>query len=391
VLASCHHTIAARESSLTIDLSAVNFILVESIAPLIAEIAGREAAGLQTLLRLPRSGDVRQALRAWDFAATLKRVTKRPFVEFVDRRDHRYFRGFGGDRGSTADSYGLEVHDQAGSEFVLVPRVWRNMPLRYWNVRDLFVEGDLPRFQSAVRDETSRWKQDAGVSAVLEHHLGPFFGYVWSHIVHEAMSNAFRHGSANSVVAAAKADWSDKSQRDTHFMLAFWDDGVAMYETLRRASTLDRITAPGYELSGNVAYDVKHVKERESVQRSKKTSRELPTGSSSDEDFFLATLFPGVTADPDGRSHAPHPDVASNNPSAALAGMGLANLVNAAVDVLKGSVAFRSGSLFMNIRGAKRSRAAPRTIAPAGVYSAKIERRWPIFGNVVTVRLPLRS
>jgi hypothetical protein len=71
--------------------------------------------------------------------------------------------------------------------------------------------------------------------------------------------------------------------------------------------------------------------------------------------------------------------------------MGLANLVNAAVDVLKGSVAFRSGSLFMNIRGAKRSRAAPRTIAPAGVYSAKIERRWPIFGNVVTVRLPLRS
>ncbi len=67
--------------------------------------------------------------------------------------------------------------------------------------------------------------------------------------------------------------------------------------------------------------------------------------------------------------------------------MGLHVLVNTVVDVFGGSLAFRTGSLFMNIRRADRSDDEAK-------YRAKIARASdavpPFLGNMLTIRLPIR-
>jgi hypothetical protein len=137
------------------------------------------------------------------------------------------------------------------------------------------------------------------------------------------MSNAFRHGSAHSVIAASKADWDDKSKKDLHFMLTFWDDGVPMYGTLRQGLTSGGITAPAFSISETLHYDVGFTDASGNQRRFQKASRDLPTVNSPDEEFLLGTLYPGVTSDPGGKFHVPHPDVEHSEPLAALAGMGL--------------------------------------------------------------------
>lgn len=389
LLSPFHHSLPTAKSPLAIDMSGVNFMHVECFPPLIAEIAARQSEGLLTTIRLPRSAAVRQSFRTWDLARILRLVTGTPFIEFVDRRDHRFFHGLGGDL-STRE-YGLETHQLHGERISLPPSARRTMPLKHWRVSDFFVEGDPLRFQRAVLDETQLWREDAGMRAVLEYHLGEFYGHVWTHIIHEALSNAFRHGSATSVVAAVKADWTDRTQKDAHFTLSFWDDGKPMYETLRAGLAADGIVAPAFAMSEELGYHVKHTA-RGVARAFDRTSRDLPTVDSPDEEFFVAALYPGVTSDPEGRLHVPHPDVGSSESLAALAGMGLANLVNAAVDVLKGSVAFRSGSYFMNVKAAALPRGHGQSKEKrAGQYAVKTEYRWSSHGNIVTVRLPLRG
>ena len=168
-------------------------------------------------------------------------------------------------------------------------------------------------------------------------------------------------------------------------MLSFWDDGRPVYETLRKGLVTEGIVAPAFSQSEPLQYKGKYSDGTGNARSFVRSSREIPTEHSEDEEFFLAALYPGVTSDPTGRFHVPHPDVAKSGQISALAGMGLANLINAAVDVLGGSVAFRSGSYFMNVK------ADPKARGASGQYSVKTERRWSIYGNLVTVRLPLRK
>jgi hypothetical protein len=392
VLADAHDVECPPIDELTIDMSAVRFMHVDCVTPLIAEFAARHKLKLATRLRLPRSLEVRQALRTWDFARAIRLVTGMKFIDIVDPRDHQYFQGLGGDlRGRV---YGLETYSIKGAIVSLPPLTRRFMPIRHWAVRDVF-SGDATGFQRAVLDETSRWREDPVVRASLRYHLGAYYGYVWTHIVHEAMSNAFRHGAAKSIIATSKAD-PDPSGRDVHLTLTFWDDGLPMHETLRAGVKNEHgILGSAFGKSETLQYRVR-VRDRNDLRFKRDfiaSSDIAPSSEAPAEEFLLATVYPGLTADPFGRFHVPHPEMGNAGELPTLPGMGLANLVNGAVDVLKGSVVFRSGEYFMNVKASSRSR-QPSTLSAKAVktnYAVKIERRWPICGNILTVRLPLRN
>jgi hypothetical protein len=121
-----------------------------------------------------------------------------------------------------------------------------------------------------------------------------------------------------------------------------------------------------------------------------KTSKELPTQKSSDGELMLATIFPGITSDPQGIKHFVHPKLADHarladsDGSESLPGRGLANLINGAVDVLGGQVTFRCGKYFMSVEPAAKT-------AKDVNYAVEIERRHQFAGNLVTIRLPLQD
>jgi hypothetical protein len=169
-------------------------------------------------------------------------------------------------------------------------------------------------------------------------------------------------------------------------MLSFWDDGLPVHETLRHGLAKDGIIAPAFAIAEPLTYRVKHTSLSGASRTFERLSQDLPTRDASDEEFLLAALYPGVTSDPTGVFHAPHPEVTGK--LAGLAGMGLANLINAAVDIFHGSAAFRSGSLFMNVKATPTPRGAVRK---SGRYAVKVDDRWAFNGNLVTVRLPLRK
>src|SRR5262249_34553576 len=137
--------------------------------------------------------------------------------------------------------YGIEdrytLRDQEIAVRKPTKRFWS---FRSWDTGDFKIESDPSRFKRAVLDESERWADDAVVREILVKHLGKFHPYVSSHVVHEAMSNAFRHGGAQSILSVSQGDFDKKANRDRLLTIVFWDDGIPAYRTLKNCLEQDR-------------------------------------------------------------------------------------------------------------------------------------------------------
>jgi hypothetical protein len=106
---------------------------------------------------------------------------------------------------------------------------------------------------------------------------------------------------------------------------------------------------------------------------------------------LFATLLPGMTCDPFGEDFAVDPEVLKHDVRFGRRGMGLFVLINAVAEVLKGSVAFRSGRYFMNVRETT-PKEREETRAELRVrIEERPERLPPFLGNMLTVRIPVIS
>jgi hypothetical protein len=388
-LADAHEGTGGLVPRLLIDLEAVEFILVECLATIIAEVGQRQRAALGTVIRLPLSRDVRGFLRDWGFAPTFRKTTGVSLMAMVERRNLLKINELDSRAsGREPHRYGYDKVYQTQSGPLRVPvDMHRYFGFRHWQPID--IPGDPLRFKRVVIDECNRWVQDPVVTGVLKAQLGEFYNYVSGAIIHEALSNAFRHGGASSVLMVTKGEPRPGSRFNRFLTLVFWDNGRPSYETLR--SRLDQgaeIKGSAYADNPHLAFKVKAPFEGGLVGQRTYTSDVPPQVSAENWELFLSTLYPGITCDPSGLSHF----------DMSVPGRGLPNLINGAVDVLGGSVAFRSGEYFMNVKPfGKRPQitqldgggigSAP--IAPR--YSVKVDHSWKFFGNMVTVRLPIRA
>jgi hypothetical protein len=380
------HNRTDTPANLIIDLSGVQFILLECLAALIAEIGARQKLGLTSLLRLPQSRDLYEFLEEWNFPDALQQISGIPFSDFIIRSDitllEEHKRAH-----QTSVRYGLEetyvFRDQQIRVRKPTKRFWS---FRYWDTADFQIDSDPSRFKRAVLDESERWADDAVVREILIRHLGKYHPYVSSHVVHEAMSNAFRHGKAESVLSVSQGQFDKKSKRDRVLTIVFWDDGIPTYRTLRhRLDQNQSIEGSAYKSSPELKYWAHF----DGVPQLK-SSKELPKAHSSDQELMLASVYPGISSDPEGSKHFVHPrlkehaQLTGSDGSESLPGRGLANLINGAVDVLGGHVTFRCGEHFMTIEPAAKT-------AKGVNYAVELERRHPFPGNLITIRLPLQD
>jgi hypothetical protein len=377
-----HHARDDAPAKLLVDLSETQFILLECLPALIAEIRARHRRGFATLIRLPKTRYIFEFLQEWGFWDALQQTCGIPFNDFVIQEDLLLLSEFQTARQKSERYYGAdEKWVIRGEEYRVPIKSRRFWSFRYWDTASFRVASDPSRFKRAVLDESERWSEDPVVREILVRHLGKFHPYVSSHVVHEAMSNAFRHGRAQSVLSVSQGDFDKKAQRDRLLTIVFWDDGIPAYRTLRdRLNRNLGIKGSAYDSSPELKYALRY-----NGSDRLSSSKELPVHGATDAELMLATIFPGVSSDPEGNEHFTHPDLGANGESEiVLPGRGLANLINGAIDVLHGEVTFRCGEYFLGVEAPNRKNANSN-------YKTTLENRHPFNGNLITIRLPLQA
>jgi hypothetical protein len=195
--------------------------------------------------------------------------------------------------------------------------------------------------------------------------------------------------SAVAPLADGRRGRPDGVSRDAHFTVSFWDDGKSMTSTLKSAIDLDQKNVrQKYPTDLDTNYLFKYYEGQNLVEEQALDST-LPLDSATPlRLLLLAAIFPGVTCDASGKGHRVHKELEKAEPILATLGMGLFALVRTVVDKFDGSVAFRTGKYFMNVKRAKGNSRKEQ-------YQVKIVAKPPttpaFLGNLVTVRLPLQG
>lgn len=408
-----YRTAGEEPQRLCINLGATRYVEIAALQIITAHVAARSRRNLITKLRLPSDSgglNVRHFLRRWQYAAALQDVTRCSFDTFVDKRDLQYFVGSAG-TGDAGDPYAPQVvrYTDRHREIVYSRESYRFFKFTTWQLSDrsdkaAIIEDERRRWKSVQQVVVETLRRSLKIAPTASEHSSSIDTekYLVGRVMLQAMTNSLRHPRASVLQASshmAQTAITDKTAAsgfrlaDSHFTLVYWDDGNPMHSTLREA--LNEQRAIHFESENAATYLAIHKNELDKTEHvSVKRSNDIPTRASSDEDLLLATLFPGVTCDVSGQSRVQSRDLEREDRLLAVPGHGLFVLIQAVVELMRGTVSFRCGDLFMNVSHlsdaewlkTKKSGRKPQ-------YRVKI-RRIPEFipgflGNMVTVRLPL--
>lgn len=353
-----------------IDMSECTYVVIESLVRIISFVADRERKQLKTYIALPKSKDVRDFMRAWRFPQAIYAATKVRFHNLVSKESSQYF---GENDNPNNIKYTKYLPPDEGMErllandfFPFISREITNNPA------------------SAIVEESNRWQDDL-VRLVLKKNLKGPNNYIPSRIIYESLSNACRHPKASLMQIVSmfndkskSYDFSKTSSLGGHFTIVIWDDGTSMIDTLKKPIQKCELIHTEQQIN-NYTFDLSFVDQENKITTHKIKSDYLPNKETPDYKILLATIFPGITCDPSGKNQLRSPDIINSRP-----GMGLFILINAVIDVFGGSVSFRTGNYFMNIKKIDKNQ--------QNTYNVKIKQYSeliPYFlGNMVTIRLP---
>lgn len=211
-----------------------------------------------------------------------------------------------------------------------------------------------------------------------------------SRIVFEAMMNSVRHPEATRIVTTSHIQWDRNNPDKGWFTCIWWDDGKGIVETLRKP-----INSGGPFVSSAPPLPEKQCLIKLKIGESKEpsfvnlTTNYLPSRDSTDAEVIFSSMCSRVTRDPLGIGHETGlPLSVPKDSPLRQPGMGLYILVDCAINIFKGSVSFRTGKLFMNVkRGATRG---PRK-ADYAVSISCPSSKFHFPGNILIVRLPIQK
>lgn len=356
------------------DFSEATFIEPVALQIVIASMLKLKQDGHSLLLRVPKERRVRDFWRAWGFPQAVDgALGTDEFRRIVPLEDRKYF-------GEPLTSYlpaSLPAHPGFANGSV--------RSTNFFGFHTLSIDS-CSRSTKAAYDEKDSWNV-AHIQTVLANKLGRGSAYFASRVVFEAVLNALRHPGAQ-VVQSASID-AGGEKHGAFFATHFWDDGVSMAETLKRAIDAGKEFRGPFEEDFDRRYLL--VCSLDGVPDSRTQTLEtsqcsLELGLDLKRALF-ATVLPGVTSDPHGPNHSVAEELITEDVRFGRRGMGLYILVNAVVEVLGGSVAFRTGRYFMNIRRANKDEKR-ETGAHLRVRIKERPASLPEFcGNLVTVRL----
>jgi len=351
------------------DLSGCTWIEPTVLLYLIATLKSRIIHGWPTTLRLPRNENVLYFLEAWRFPEAFQAATGKAFADVVDGNGAEYFKS---DHTESNPYLGAHVETPYGAD--------RLLSKYYFEIHTFQRQRDL--FEPAFAlSEAAKWGR---MSLVLRSVLRGPSNLLASRIVYEALANAIRHPGADTIQLVSQLVRKPRSLHG-EFVVTFWDDGTPIADTLQTAVRRGEAIRPASDIGLTAKYRVSIQNGFEAASdRGDRTSDEVPDGTGREEDFLLASVFPGTTSDATGHRDVPEEFDDPRSTMLAQPGMGLYLLANTAVSVYGGEVFIRSGNWRLKLQ----SMDAP------DYYLASLRhyKGWPPFrGNLISVRLPLQN
>lgn len=355
-----------------IDLSQIRFIEPASMIVLLAIYSDRKRNNWLTTIKFPKDLAVRRIMGRWKFLDALKVVghLSVPAVSVDDTS-----------RSSRRDS----LEDR--------------LKQAYFPIKIICGANGEDKPNNQHVDEELERTNGTLLMSWLQHHLTSPRGIdrnEWrnfvrdvfpSRIVFEAMMNAVRHPEATKIVTTSHIQWNPEKPKEGHFTCIWWDDGKGIIETLSEV-----IKGGGSVVSEAPSLPEKRCAiELKNIQRHRQryqtfTTNYIPTSNSTDAEILFSSICSRITRDPAGIGHRTilSDEIPEDSPLR-QPGMGLYILVDCAVNIFHGSVAFRTGNLFMNVKRSNKNTAD---------YSVSISSRSPTFkfpGNMLIVRLPIQE
>lgn len=361
------------ESRIGIDLTDISYFEPAAMVFLLAILRNLDRMGCPPVIRYPRDSRVISAMMTYKYFETLRVV-----------------RGLGGMRELGVDDLGHARHDSLEQDLRKT-----YFPLRVVSGKD---DSDTPGVRH-VDDEIER-VNDPKVLSWLQSHLHSLDAddTGWNdsfvrdtyppRIVFEAMMNAVRHPNATKIIATSHID-KDSNSQESFFTAVWWDDGAGIVETLKEALRSSRgVVSDASPLPEKTCW-ISFKDSKPARPAVLQTTNFVPAADSLDEEILFSSICSRITRDPDGTGHVttlPN-DVPFNSPWR-QPGMGLYILVDCAINIFGGSVAFRTGEFFMSV---KRGKAKGEERADYSVSISRPGNGFRFLGNMLSVRLPIRD
>jgi hypothetical protein len=367
------------EKAVVLDFSEASFTEPPALQCVVALVRSLKLKGTDSLIRVPRKQKVRDAWKRWRFDSALGAAVGIGAEELFVPEDHgwfveeqRFYKHL--EYLPTRTSQGGNVESYDFFEFNTTRLDRSSQP----SARPAYLAKDA---------WNSRHIQD-----ILLRKIGQGARDFAAVVVFEAILNATRHPRA-SIIQTAAFDQPDDEQsgevrninpRPT-FTVHFWDDGQPMADKLLDAirAGVDVRTQEDEEFRRTylVRYSDGTTLSEEIVGSNCPLNVETPPHIG-----LLATLFPSVSSSPKGEDNEVPSEIKAADPRFANPGMGLFLLINNVVEILGGTVAFRTSHYFMNVRRTKPSENA-KTGALLRVKIHKFASDMPFLGNMITVRV----
>ena len=369
---------------LWIDLRASEYIEIATLTHLLALIVDRRKQGLVTRIYLPRAIKPRQFLRRWLFQNAIFKAAGEKLSEMVHPSNLKYFRFNDGD---ASEGYDGVVQEYNTPEGPLLARLELDnfFGFQIWT-REYF-----PHFKRVVLDQSTKWN-DQKIKAALKKHLDNS-SCIGSHVIHAALSNAFRHSEADTIAAVSHIERHPVSRKPIFLTVVCWDNGKPIYESLGRTlrSGLPVVSESPIDDDLHRRYEFCFVPTKGSPLVQLKDSRTGPKLEDSDAELLLKAIYPGVTCDPAGRNAVVDPAVVAQDARYASPGMGLYVLIDTVVQHFRGSVAIRTGGYFLNARkpDKKDKHWLEANFRVKVTEVGSMHSQFP--GNMLTIRIPLKS
>lgn len=372
-------------SAISLDFRETTFVEPPALQAVIALCRQLMLRGARPSIRIPRNKKVRDMWRAWHFAPALSAATGVDHFELFDKQDHYWFTEPATDYRSI--EYGETKHSPTVELY----------PYNYFP----FTGYNLDRYgppSARVANEAKQAWSAPHIMDVLKRKIGRGASHFPSVVVFESILNSTRHPRA-TIVQTASFDQSayrggavaSKSQVDkkSTFTTHFWDDGESMADKLHQAIVggVKVRTNPSNDFERNYLLRFEDPENNVNSTTSESSSQALGIDIS-EHLSLLAALFPSVTSSPSGSGNQVPAEILREDARFGNPGMGLFVLTRTVVEMFGGSIAFRTGRYFMNVRPLTKPE---KKANPEADIRVKIQRQpssVPAFlGNMVTIRL----
>jgi len=381
---------APGAAEVVVNLGALRHPNASVLLALMGWTAQRVRHGCATKYQLPTSRIGRELLRRLNYEHGFRSAVGTSLRSVMAPDQELYFESESRLTGS--DIVGLEEAQISEAAAQLQDRGF--FQFRSWDSDPLHPKINLSGLHAELTQQELRWSDELLIS-LLSRRLGrDNVGYVSSHLVYEALSNAFRHANSETIVSVEQVYdviKSNAGHRCGILRMAFWDNGDPVQETLRK-SLLDgrnvinpdsRLLAVRFEMKSNVQsnFDLEAANARLLV----KDPHAIPA-----EDLFLAAFLPGVTSEPEGFGATYHHLLREKYPLLAAPGKGLFNMLNAVCTFLRGTLTAWSGgqAVTFMMHPSAEAEAADRFVFTVACKKLPPDQ---FMGNLIAIELPLSA